>query len=188
MDRTSWISAVQAANASAQVITEDFEGATLQPGLTQTGGSIALQIGGSGNNHVLVGAGLPSIFKLQPPNPLHALTFDPLITAMGGDWDLSIGGTGRGLELDLVFHLGGGTQQQQVFISNPLDMTTQTYTPFKGFFGFVADQPFQTVIYWSADFTGDPESFALDNLSFVQSSERARKFPTYRFKFVRKSR
>jgi hypothetical protein len=186
MDRTSWISAVQAANASAQVITENFEGATLQPGFTQTGGSI--QPGGTGNNHVLAGAGLPSSYKLQPPNPLHTLTFDPLITAMGGDWDLSIGGAGRGLELDLVFHLGGGTQQQQVFISNPLDMMTQKYTPFIGFFGFVADQPFQTVIYWSGDFTGDSESFTLDNLSFVQSSERARTFPTYRFKFVRRSR
>ena len=172
-DRTAWETAVKAASASATIVTEDFQGMSLQPGLTQSGGTIS--------NGVLNGAGLPSSFKLQIPRPLHELSFNPLITAMGGDWDLSVGGPSGGLELDLVFHSGGGTQWQPVYIANQLDMVTQTFTPYKGFVGVVSDQPFQAVIYWGGNFTGNSEEFTLDNLSFVQSSERARTFPEFKF-------
>ncbi len=167
-DRTSWQSAVKAANASAAIITENFQSATLQQGLTQTGATIDTSTG------VLKGAGLGTDFKNfgARPSPLHELNFNPLITALGGDWDFTPYGIGRGLELDLVFHLGNGTQWQPVFIADPFDITHQMFIPFKGFFGIVSDQPFENVIFWSADSTA-PQGFSLSNLSFVQSSERA---------------
>ena len=166
-DRTAWQTAVTSANANATIITENFQSATLQQGLTQTGGTIDT------NTRVLNGAGLGTDFKYFGARlnlPLHELNFNPLITAVGGDWDMT--GIGRGLELDLVFHLGNGTQWQPMFIPNPFDLIEQKYNPFKGFFGIVSDQPFENVIFWSIDSTAS-QSFTLSSLSFVQSSERA---------------
>jgi hypothetical protein len=171
-DETQWETAVKAANANANILTENFQATTLQPGVTQSGGIV--------DNGVLKMSALAAVFKMQPPHPLHELNFNPLITAMGGTWDTSPGGAGRGIEFDLVFHLGGGTQQQAIFTPIQFDPITQTFKPFKGFFGIVADQPFQSVIFWSSDSVAN-EQFTLDDLKFVQSSQRAITVGDYKF-------
>src|SRR5690349_18208971 len=90
VDRTAWENAVKAANANATIVTEDFSGTSIvQPGLTQSGATI--------NNGALSGTGLGTNYKnFSPPNPLHELNFNPLITAMGGQWNLD--SSSRGLE------------------------------------------------------------------------------------------
>jgi hypothetical protein len=171
-DRMAWENAVKAANANATILKEDFSGTSIvQPGLTQSGATI--------NNGVLNGSGLGTNYKnFQPPNPLHELNFNPLITAMGGQWNLD--SSAPGLEFDLVFHLGNGTQRFSVFLQNPFDNMTQKYGAYNGFFGIVADSPFQNVIYWSID-SNAPQAFTLDDLSYVQSSQRAIVVGDYKF-------
>lgn len=125
-----------------------------------------MQFGGKFDKDGLLGAGPPGIDKFST-SPIRKLEFIPFIYAMGGYWDLSVGGCGEGLELDAQFH--SGFQQTIGFIVNPISNVTMTRVCYKGFWGFVSDTPIQNVIYWSSDLVGQSEEFALEQVLLAKS-------------------
>jgi hypothetical protein len=143
------LSAWQAA-AGSPTTTEDFADTTLATGLSATFGSNASIGGGLLNvNGQLATFPTPSVF-----------TFTPGTSAFGGDFDLTPGGNGGGLDLSIAFSNATSTD---VFIpgGDP---------EFNGFFGVTSNgASITSLTLKGASFTGGGESFTLDNLQFRSS-------------------
>ena len=75
--------------------------------------------------------------------------FDTPITAFGGNWDLSPGGAGLGIVIDV--------EGEQVVQEIPNFFTGQ-------FFGFISDVPFTQIILTSGSQGGFAETYSLDNV------------------------
>jgi len=134
------------AAAGSPTTTEDFADTTLATGLSATFGSTAS-----------IGGGLLNV-NGQFSN-LHAsvFTFTPGTSAFGGDFDLTPGGNGGGLDLLIGFSNATTTD---VFISG-------TDPEFNGFFGVTSNGASITSLQLNgAAITGNGESFTLDNLQF----------------------
>jgi hypothetical protein len=140
---SSWLAAV-----GSSTTTEDFASSILTTGLSATFGPNAF-IGGG----VLTVNGQLLTF----PTP-SVLTFSPGVTGFGGTFDLTPGGDGGGLNLLVTFSnattadviIPGGTPQ------------------FNGFFGVVSNGvTISSVTLRGASFTGNGESFTLDNLQYT---------------------
>lgn len=131
------------AAAGNPVILEDFADGTLVQGFAITGGNG--NIGGGTYNDVVVGGDTATF------------SFNPSITAFGGNWDLSPGGAGIGIALE-VFFQGGGSQLVGTEI--PDSFTGQ-------FFGIVSDMAISSVVVRGGTQGGGQETFSLDNVRFV---------------------
>ena len=143
---TTWQTAL-----GASTTTEDFSSSTLTTGLSATFGSNAFIGSGVLNvNGQLLTFPTPSVF-----------TFSPGVTGFGGIFDLTPGGDGGGLNLLITF-------------SNAT--TTGTLIPggtpqFNGFFGVISNGvTISSVALRGASFTGNGESFTLDNLQYTGGS------------------
>ena len=143
-NRVAWQAA--ASSSMFAITTEDFSDSTLDGGLSVTAGGVV--------NGAFSGDALPLVF----PNP-GTFKFQHGVLALGGDWDLTPGGSGGGVMLTATFE--DGTQQLIGSMLNP-SATVQ----FTGFFGFVSDKPIVTITYQNPMLTGNSELFTLDNLSF----------------------
>ena len=144
------LAAWQAA-AGGSLTTEDFADTTLAAGLSATFGGQSSSISGG----VLNING--QFFTLNPT----IFTFTPATSAFGGDFDLTPGSDGGGLNLIITFanntttvvNIPGGTPQ------------------FNSFFGVVSNGAAITSLTVNgAAFTGNGESFTLDNLQYVTGS------------------
>jgi PEP-CTERM motif len=137
--------------AVGSTTTEDFADSTLATGLSATFGSNAF-----------IGSGLLNVNGqlLTFPTP-SVLTFSPGVTGFGGIFDLTPGGDGGGLDLFITF---SNTTTTDVFIPGG--------TPqFDGFFGVVSNgASISSVALKGASFTGNGESFTLDNLQYSGGS------------------
>ena len=128
------------------IATEDFSDATLAAGLSASFGSNATVVGG-----LLDIEG--QFYNLHPS----VFTFNPATAGFGGDFDLTPGGNGGGLDLAIGFSNGtttdaffGGIQPE-----------------FNGFFGVVSNgAAITSVTLKGAALTGNGESFTLDNLAY----------------------
>jgi len=142
-DAGAWQTAV-----GGTTTTEDFSSSTLVSGLTASLGSGASIAGGQLQ---VIGALLlttPTVF-----------TFTAGTTGFGGDFDLTPGGNGGGLDLTITFSNATTTD---VFIpgANPQQ--------FNGFFGVVSNGvSISSVAVNGAALTGNGESYNLDNLQFA---------------------
>lgn len=82
------------------------------------------------------------------------------ISAFGANFDLSPGGSGQGIRIDVTF-AGGGTQTVSVEV--PSGFTGQ-------FFGFVSDTPISQVQLRGGTQGGVQETFDMDNARFVAAA------------------
>jgi hypothetical protein len=143
------LSAWQAA-AGSPTTTEDFADATLAPGLSISFASGNISGGlfnGFGPCTLCPGTG--SIF-----------TFSAGTSAFGGLFDLTPGGNGGGLDLQIAFTNATTTD---VFIPG-------TDPEFNGFFGVTSNgASISSVTMKGADLTGQGELYSLDNLQFRSS-------------------
>jgi hypothetical protein len=137
-NQPGWVAAV---NGSFQ--TEDFSSPILIPGLsvTSTNGSVT---GGLWSD-LLVPGGATTTWSFSTP----AIGF-------GGDWDLSPGGPGTGIQFLLTF-LDNTTQLVPAEVPN-------TFTG--QFFGFTSSVPFKSVLESAGTQIGVQETYNLDNLVF----------------------
>ena len=144
---TTYTSASTWQAAVGTTTTEDFADSTLATGLSATFGSNASIGSGVLNvNGQLLGFPTPTVF-----------TFSPGVTGFGGIFDLTPGGNGGGLELDIAFSNATTTS---VFIPG-------TDPEFNGFFGVTSNgATITSVTLNGASFTGNGESFTLDNLQY----------------------
>jgi len=144
---TTYTSASTWQAAVGSTTTEDFADTTLATGLSATLGSNAF-----------IGSGVLNVNSqlLTFPTP-SVLTFSPGVTGFGGTFDLTPGGNGGGLDLLITFSNATTTD---VFIAG-------TDPQFNGFFGVVSNgTTISSVTLKGASFTGNGESFTLDNLQF----------------------
>jgi PEP-CTERM motif len=140
------LSAWQAA-AGSPTTTEDFADTTLATGL-----SISFA---SGN----ISGGLFNGFGpcIECPGTGSVFTFTPGTSAFGGDFDLTPGGNGGGLDLLIGFSNATTTD---VFIAG-------ADPEFNGFFGVTSNgASITSVTLKGADLFGNGETFTLDNLQF----------------------
>jgi len=103
------------------------------------------------------GAGLGGQLRARPTRAGTTLTynFTSPITAFGGDFDLSPGGDGNGLR----FVLDGSE-----IVSEEIG------APYVGFWGFVSDVSFTTLVVQAGSDPGIAETHLFDNLSFGVAS------------------
>jgi len=134
------------AAAGSPITTEDFADTTLATGLSATFGSNAS-----------IGGGLLNVngqfFNLHPS----VFTFTPGTSAFGGIFDLTPGGNGGGLDLHINFSNATST-----------DVSIAGADPeFNGFLGVISNGASITSLTLNgAAFTGNGESFTLDNLQY----------------------
>ena len=136
--RAAWSTA-----AASALSTEDFADATLAPGLSTANGSI----GG-------VFSGTASTQFNDAGNP--RWNFAPGSTAVGADFDFTLGGAGDGIIFAITF---ADNSLGSAFVGNPVGGI------FQGFFGFVSDVAI-TGIRFDSPFTG-VENFTADDLQFA---------------------
>ena len=137
------------AAAGTPIVTEDFSSTTLTAGLSASFGANASITGGLLN---VVG----QFFTVGAST----FTFSPGTTAFGGDFDLTPGGNGGGLDLLITFSNATTTD---AFIAG-------TSPQFNGFFGVTSNGvSITSVTLNGAAFTGNGESFTLDNLRYIGS-------------------
>jgi hypothetical protein len=141
-DEAGWQSAV-----GGSFTTETFSSPTLNPGLsvTTSAGSIS---GGLWQDRVVHG-GDSTTWNFTSP-----------IAGFGGNWDLSPGGPGQGIEF-LVTFVGGGTQLVPGEVPN--SFTGQ-------FFGFVSNVPIVSVREDGGTQGGNAETHNLDNLVYSSAA------------------
>jgi len=123
---------------------EDFNDTTLSTGLTINADSSSYAISGGVMNDIL-SATDSTTFE-----------FGSAINAFGGDFDLSPGGIGMGIELTMSFFLGSETVLTQQITDN-------------GFFGFITDSTtlFNKVIFsLGNNYSAGLETYNLDNLRY----------------------
>ena len=139
-DLTAWSA------AAGSFVTEDFSDATLAPGLSIAFGSNspAGSISG-GEYHDYSVTGFSSFNSL--------ITFSTAVTAFGADWDLTPGGNGGGLLLQISY---ADATTGSLFI--PYSATTS-------FSGFVSNTNVASIRIHTADLTGE-ELFDADNFRF----------------------
>jgi len=124
---------------------EDFNDTTLTTGLTITSESTSYSISGGVMNDIVGGSsGLTTAFE-----------FGSAVNAFGGDFDLSPGGLGTGIEVTMSFFFGTTEVLSQEIIGN-------------GFFGFITSPTtlFNKVIFSAGSVGGYQETYTLDNLRY----------------------
>jgi hypothetical protein len=135
--------------AVGSTTTEDFADSTLATGLSVTFGS----------SNAFIGNGVLNVNSqlLTFPTP-SVLTFSPGVTGFGGTFDLTPGGNGGGVDLFITFSNASTTD---AFIAG-------TTPQFNGFFGVVSNGvAISSVTLKGASFTGNGESFTLDDLQYT---------------------
>ena len=130
-------------SAAGSTLVEDFDDATLLPGVTvtTTTGSVS---GGLFQDRLVPGAST-------------TFNFTSAQSAFGGIFDLSPGGAGLGLSFTLGF-LGGGTEIVSQQLANSCTGC---------FFGFSSTNPFTSVTLNSGTQGGVAETFNLNNLQIA---------------------
>lgn len=143
--------------AAGMTTTEDFEDATLAPGLTFT--SDAGSVSGGVFDDRLVRGGDETTFTFLTP-----------ITAFGAIFNLAPGGAGQGIEFTLT---PGGL------------VGTEVPDSFSGqFFGFISDTAFTSVTLRGGTQGGSAETYNLDNLQFGFAAAGAVPEPTTWLMFI----
>jgi hypothetical protein len=136
-DQPGWIAAV---NGSFQ--TEDFSSSTLIPGLSVFSGAGSVTDGHWSDFLI------PRLFTIW--------SFSTPAVGFGGNWDLSPGGPGTGIQFLLTF-LDNTTQSVPAEVPN-------TFTG--QFFGFTSSVPFTSVAETAGTQVGGSETYNLSNLVF----------------------
>ena len=137
-DKTAWLSAVSASS----VLTENFNDSVLLNGLTIVSTDPSFGIYG-GMLHDRVTSEASTLF-----------TYKSLLNGFGGEFDLSPGGPGLGIELTLV---GGSTLNYTIPSQVPNSSTGQ-------FFGVVSTTSFAATLFNAGNQGGVAETYAMDNL------------------------
>lgn len=142
-DKSAW------AAAAGVFLTEDFNDAVLQAGLNIAHNAPEYSIGGGRmNDRLIFGTSTATTFN-----------FSNAQKAFGGNFDLSPGGAGQGLAVNL----GGG----QIL---SFAMPSQLPNSFNGqFFGFISDMSFTSVTLKAGTQSGVAETYALDNAVFANA-------------------
>lgn len=126
--------------ASGPTVTEDFNDTTLLPGLSFV--SNAGSIGSGRFNDRVFRGGDQTRFN-----------FASKAKSFGGFFDFSPGGNGQGLSFSIVL------------LDNSIISVGQV-SNLIGFYGFVSDAAFKSVIINAGSFSGSAETYNLDNLRF----------------------
>ena len=137
--QSDWQAALQGPFA-----TETFQGPILNPGL-----SIRSDAG-----QIVSGSFLDTVI---PGLQTTTFSFTPDIYALGGNFDLSPGGPGRGIQMNL--NLDDGSR---------IALSAQVPDGYTGqFWGFIAVVPLRSVLFTAGTQSGTQEQYALTNLEYA---------------------
>jgi len=125
--------------------TEDFSDAVLNTGISFVSGLPGTVSGGLFNDRVVNGGAQTT------------WNFSSVINGWGGDFDLSPGGPGQGLQMTLELYAGGNLVVSSV-IAN-------TYTG--QFWGLVSDDLFDAIVVKGDGLGGQAETYTMDNMVYA---------------------
>lgn len=149
-DFAGWSAAVVSFHTetfTGNVLTQAGNGLSVVSSVGSIGGTVGSASGADQwNDRVTTGGG-----------EFTTWSFASTTTAFGGDWDLTPGGAGQGLALNVTLSLGGGV----VFAG-------EIANSFSGaFWGFTSDMAFDSVTITAGTQPGVAETYSMDNLVFA---------------------
>ncbi len=131
---------------TGNVLTQAGNGLSVTSTVGSIGGTVGSASGADKWNDRLTGSGGES-------TKWH---FACTATAFGGTWDLSPGGPGHGLDLNITLTLGGG-----VVFAGTIAPTTSS-----AFWGFTSDMAFDCVEITAGPHSAIAETYSMDDLVF----------------------